>query len=58
MLEFYEESLQKIKELSKIPSEKEWNVIAKLENYLTSESLKYLSNKNFYELCVETRKKS
>lgn len=58
MLEFYEKSLQKIKSLSETPSEKEWNVIAKLENYLSSETLKYMSNKNFYELCVEIRKKS
>lgn len=55
-MEFYfEKSLQKIKELSKVPSEKEWNVIAKLENYLTSESLKYITGKEFKILCQEIR---
>ena len=42
MREFYEKSLQKIKSLLKIPTEKEWNTIAKYEGYLSSESLKYI----------------
>lgn len=51
MQELYEKSLQKIKELSGTPTKKEWNVIAKLENYLSSESLKYISNMTFEKLC-------
>lgn len=52
---FYYKALLKIKELSGIPSETEWNVIAKFENYLTAESIKYISKKNFKELCAEIR---
>lgn len=55
MLEFYEKSLQKIKRLLKIPTEKEWNTIAKLEGYLTSESMKYISNMDFNDLCEKVR---
>lgn len=52
---FYYKALLKIKELSGIPNEIEWNVIAKFENYLTAESIKYISKKNFKELCAEIR---
>lgn len=55
MREFYEKSLQKIKSLLKIPTEKEWNVIAKYEGYLSSESLKYISNMPFQELCQKVK---
>lgn len=55
MKEFYEKSLQKMKSLSKIPTEKEWNVIAKLENFLSTESLKYISGMSFVELCQTMR---
>lgn len=51
----YEKSLQKIKELSKVPTEKEWNVIAKLEKYLSSESIQYISGMSFDQLCREVR---
>ena len=55
MLEFYEKSLQKIKKLLKNPTEREWNTIAKLEGYLSSESIKYISNMSFQELCQKVR---
>ena len=55
MQEFYEKSLQKMKSLLKIPTEKEWNTIAKYEGYLSSESLKYISNMPFQELCQKVR---
>ncbi len=51
MKEYYEKSLQRIKELSKIISEKEWNKIAYKEKLLSSESIKYISGMNFQEVC-------
>ena len=39
MHEFYEKSLQKLRELKNIPSESEWNKIAMEEGLLSSESL-------------------
>lgn len=56
MQECFKKSLQKIKELLETPTEKEWNTIAKLEGYLLVESLKYISGKNFMELCQKIRK--
>lgn len=54
MQELYEKALNKMRELSEIPNEKEWNVIAKFENYLSSESLEYISGMSFRELCRVT----
>ena len=56
MHEFYEKSLQKIRQLKNIPSESEWNKIAMEEGLLSSESLKFISKKRFKELCLEIRK--
>lgn len=56
MEKFYLLALQKIKTLKEIPSMKEWNTIAKLENYMSAESIEYISQKKFDELCVEIRK--
>lgn len=56
MHDFYMKSLRKIKELNKLPSEKEYNRIAMQENLLSSESLKFISKKNFSKLCREVRK--
>ena len=44
-----------IKELPKILSKKEWDKYAIQNNVLTAESLRYISNKNFNELCKEVR---
>ena len=55
MEEAYNQSLQKIKELLEIPTEKEWNVIAKLEGYLFAETMKYISGESFIELCKRVR---
>lgn len=55
MKKSYKKSLQMIKELPKIISKKEWNRYAIQNNVLTAESLKYISNKSFYELCKEVR---
>ena len=58
MREMYQKSLQMIKELQRIPSEMEWNSIAKekcLMNYIT---LEYIENKGFHRLCKKVRKAS
>lgn len=55
MKKLYKKSLQMIKELPKIISKKEWNRYAIQNNVLTAESLRYISNKNFNELCKEVR---
>lgn len=54
MKEAYNKTLQKIKE-TKNMSAREWNEIAKKENLLSSESLKYIHQKNFRALCEEIR---
>lgn len=56
MEQFYNEALNKIKKLNRVPSAKEWDKIAKEEGYLTTIALVYISGKNFYKLCSETRK--
>lgn len=55
MKKMYQKSLQMIKELSKILTEKEWDKYAIQNNVLTAESLRYISNKSFNELCKEVR---
>ncbi len=56
MHDFYMKSLQKIKELPEILTEKEYNKIAMKENLLSSESLKFISKKKFRQLCKEVRR--
>ena len=51
----YEKAIQKIKELSKPISIKEWNKIAMQENLLCAESLKYISQIDFPTLQEEVR---
>ena len=55
MKENFEKAIQRIKSLAKIVSEKEWNKIAKGENLLSSESLKYISQRDFNTLQKEVR---
>lgn len=55
MRELFEESIQKISTLSRIPNEKEWNIIATLENLLSTESMKYISGMSFEDLCKKVR---
>lgn len=54
----YQKSLQMIKELQRIPSEKEWNSIAKENCLMSYTTLQYLENKKFYRLCKKVRKAS
>ena len=51
----YEKAIQKIKELSKPVSIKEWNKIAKEEGFLSSESIKYISGRDFNTLQKDVR---
>ena len=51
----YEKAIQKMKNLNENISEKEWNKIAKEEGLLSSESIKYISKKDFITLQKEVR---
>lgn len=55
MKEEYLKAIQKIKELKRSVTVKEWNRIAKEENLLSTESLKYISGKDFETLQLEVR---
>lgn len=55
MKEYFEKAIQRMKSLEKTVSEKEWNRIAKDENLLSSESIKYISKKDFDILQKEVR---
>ena len=55
MKKMYQKSLQLIKKMPRILSKKEWNELALQNNVLTAESLRYISKRNFYELCKEVR---
>ena len=50
----YEESLKKLKEMTgkkvKFPTVKEWNIYAKENQLLSSESIKYIAGVNWHEL--------
>lgn len=51
----YLKAIQKIKELKEIVTVREWNKIAKEENLLSTESLKYISKRDFRTLQLEVR---
>ena len=55
MQEAYRKAIQKIKEQKEILTEKQWNAIAKEENLLSAESIKYISGKELIELQKEVR---
>ena len=55
MKEYFEKAIQRIKELKRSVTVKEWNRIAKDEALLSSESLKYISGKDFETLQLEVR---
>lgn len=55
MKQEYEKAIQRMKSLEKTVSEKEWNRIAKDDNLLSSESIKYISKKDFDTLQKEVR---
>lgn len=55
MKEYFKQAIQRIRSLKETVSEKEWNEIAKEENLLSSESIKYISKKDFITLQEEVR---
>lgn len=55
MKEYFEKAIQKMEKLNENISEKEWNKIAKEEGLLSSESMKYISGKDFNILQKEIR---
>ena len=55
MQEAYRKAIQKIKEQKEILTENQWNAIAKEENLLSAESIKYISGKELIELQKEVR---
>ena len=50
MLKMYEKSLQMIKKLDKMPSQSEWNRIAKEKCLMSYISLQYYENKSFIDI--------
>ena len=53
----YQESISFIKHMDHKPSKKEWNILAKENNLLSSFSLRMMSGLTFSKLCSEIRKK-
>lgn len=51
----YLEAIHKIKNMKKVVSVSEWNEMAKKENLLSTESLKYISGRDFKTLQMEVR---
>ncbi len=45
-----------IKEKKEVPTEKEWNHLAGTNNYLTSQSLGFIAQTKFSELCKKIYK--
>lgn len=55
MEKYFEKAIQRMRKIKGNISEKEWNEIAKKENLLSSESIKYISKKDFITLQKEVR---
>lgn len=53
MKDYYEKSIQMIKSLNTNLTREQYNKLAKKYNLLCSESLEYISRKNFDELILE-----
>ena len=58
MNEMYQKSLQMIKDLQRIPTESEWNSIAKEKCLMSYTSLQYVENKGFRRICKRVRRAS
>lgn len=55
MEKYFKQAIQRMRSLEKTVSEMEWNSIAKKENLLSSESIKYISKRDFITLQKEMR---
>ena len=53
----YEITIQAIQDLDKIPSKQEWNKIAGRYGYLSTYTLRSISNMNFNNFCKSIRKR-
>lgn len=53
----YERTVQAIKDLDKIPSVQEWNRIASEHDFLTTCTLRMITDMNFIKFCRAIRKK-
>lgn len=53
--QYYQKSItaltKLIKEKKEVPTEKEWNHLAGIDNYLTSQSLGFIAQAKFSEIC-------
>ena len=58
MKEMYQKSLQMIRDLQRIPSQREWNSIAKEKCLMSYTTLEYIEHKGFYRLCKKVRRAS
>ena len=62
MREHYERSVEVLKLYMKItkqiPSERQWNKYARIENLLSSKSIEYLSGIKFNKMCRKLIKKN
>jgi hypothetical protein len=54
----YDRTIQAIKDLDCVVSKTKWNKIAAEHNFLTSYTLRCLSNMNFRDFCIKIRKKN
>lgn len=57
MEEYYKKTVQKIKEVGDNFSELGWNRFAVENGLLSSETLKYLTGKDYTQLCEELKQK-
>ena len=55
MEEEFKRAIQKMKELDRIVSVKEWNKVAMEENLLGTTSLKFIAQKSFNKIQLEAR---
>lgn len=55
MEKYFKQAIQRMRSLEKTVSEMEWNSIAKKENLLSSESIKYISKRDFNILQKEVK---
>lgn len=53
----FERTVQAIQDLDKIPSKDEWNRLASKYGYLSTYSLRMISNMNFISFCKSIRKR-
>lgn len=58
--QYYQKSITALTELIKerkdVPTEKEWNHLAGTDNYLTSQSLGFIAQAKFSEICKKIYK--